>query len=160
MCIRDSSSGTGTGGTGTGGTGTGGTGTGGTGTGGTGTGTGGSSSPQNFSARGTGYYPSSSTLEGGFKDRLGAKLNTLQDFLAGKAPFVSVAMDPKAFPYGTKLRIDELDRKFGKTIEFRVVDTGGAFFGKGTSRLDVCTADKSSSMDPTINGTLTVRVTP
>lgn len=154
QCAGGSSGTGGTGGTGTGGTG--GTGTGGTG----GTGTGGSSSPQSFSAKGTGYYPSNTGVEGGFKDRLGAKLNTLQDFLAGKATYVSVAMDPKAFPYGTKMRIDELDRKFGKTIEFRVVDTGGAFYGKGTSRLDVCTGDKSSSMDPTINGTLTVRVIP
>ena len=91
---------------------------------------------------------------------MGAKLNTLQDFLAGKAPFVSVAMDPKVFKYGTKIRIDELDRKYGKSIDFRVVDTGGAFYGKGTSRLDVCTANKAASEDGTINGTLNVRVVP
>jgi 3D (Asp-Asp-Asp) domain-containing protein len=90
---------------------------------------------------------------------MGAKLNTLQDYLAGKAPYVSVAMDPKAFGYGTKLRIAELEKKYGKTIEFRVVDTGGAFYGKGTSRLDVCTANAAASVDPTINGTLTVSVT-
>lgn len=69
---------------------------------------------------------------------------------------VSVAMDSKAFPYGTKLRIPELEAKYGKQIDFRVVDTGGAFKGKGTSRIDVCTANRKASLDPTINGPLTL----
>lgn len=111
---------------------------------------------QSYKARGTGYYPDSSAMEGGYVDRKGAKLNTLQDFLSGKAPYVSVAMDSKAFPYGTKLRIPELEAKYGKQIEFRVVDTGGAFKGKGTSRIDVCTANQRASLDPTINGPLTL----
>lgn len=111
---------------------------------------------EKFKARGTGYYPDSSAMEGGYVDRKGAKLNTLQDFLSGKAPYVSVAMDSKAFPYGTKLRIPELEAKYGKQIEFRVVDTGGAFKGKGTSRIDVCTANQRASLDPTINGPLTL----
>lgn len=65
-------------------------------------------------------------------------------------------MDSKAFPYGTKLRIHELERKYGRTIEFRVVDTGGAFKGKWTSRIDICTANERASLDSTINGTLTI----
>ncbi len=48
---------------------------------------------QTFKARGTGYYPDKSALEGGFTDRVGKPLNTLQDYLSGKAPYVSVAMD-------------------------------------------------------------------
>lgn len=111
---------------------------------------------QKFKARGTGYYPDSSPLEGGFVDRRDQPLRTLQDFLSGKANYVSVAMDSKAFPYGTKLRIPELEAKYGKQIEFRVVDTGGAFVGKGTSRIDVCTANKKASLDPVINGPLTL----
>jgi peptidoglycan hydrolase-like protein with peptidoglycan-binding domain len=109
---------------------------------------------QSFTARGTGYFPDSSAMEGGFTDRKGRPLHTLQDFLAGRAPYVSVAMDPKAFPYGTKLRIPELEKKYGRPIEFRVVDTGGAFFGKGTGRIDVCTKSQRDSLDPTINGPL------
>lgn len=111
---------------------------------------------QRFKARGTGYYPDSSALEGGYVDRRDQPLRTLQDFLSGKANYVSVAMDSKAFPYGTKLRILELEAKYGKRIEFRVVDTGGAFVGKGTSRIDVCTANKKASLDPVINGSLTL----
>lgn len=111
---------------------------------------------QKFKARGTGYFPDSSAMEGGYVDRKGAKLRTLQDFLDGKSSYVSVAMDSKAFPYGTKLRIPELEAKYGRQIEFRVVDTGGAFSGKGTSRIDICTANRRASLDPTINGSLTL----
>src|SRR5690349_10993733 len=74
-----------------------------------------------FVARGTGYYPDSSALEGGFVDRRGKKLRTLQQFLAGDADYVSVAMDSKAFVYGQRLRIKELETKYGKPITFRVV---------------------------------------
>ena len=109
-----------------------------------------------YKARGTAYYPDASPLEGGFVDRKGAKLRTLQDYLAGKVDYVSVAMDSKAFPYGTKIRIPELEKKYGRPIEFRVVDTGGAFKGKGTSRIDVCVANHRASLDPTINGPLTI----
>lgn len=109
-----------------------------------------------YRSRGTGYYPHPSRLEGGYVDRRGARLNTLQDFLAGRAPFVSVAMDKSVFSYGTKLRIPELERKYGRQIEFRVVDTGGAFRNKGTSRIDICTANNAASLDPTINGPLTL----
>jgi peptidoglycan hydrolase-like protein with peptidoglycan-binding domain len=109
-----------------------------------------------YQARGTGYYPANTRLEGGFLDRKGKPLNTLQDYLAGKAPYVSVAMDSKAFPYGTRLRIPELEKKYGRSIDFRVVDTGGAFRNKGTSRIDICTANEKASLDPTINGKLTL----
>lgn len=114
------------------------------------------STGQRYAARGTGYYPDSSAMEGGYVDRKGKPLCTLQDFLAGRAPYVSVAMDSTAFPYGTKLRIPELEAKYGRAIEFRVVDTGGAFRGKGTSRIDICTENRRASVDATINGPLTL----
>lgn len=111
-----------------------------------------------FTSRGTGYYPASSALEGGFVDRKGVKLRTLQQFLAGQADYVSVAMDSSAFSYGQHLRIKELDAKYGRAIDFRVVDTGGAFRGRGRSRIDICTSSRSSSLDPTINGMLHIDV--
>lgn len=111
-----------------------------------------------FTARGTGYYPSSSQLEGGFNDRAGKRLRTLQQYLAGSADYVSVAMDSTAFKYGTRLRIHELDAKYGRAIVFRVVDTGGAFRGKGRTRIDICTSSRSASLERTINGTLHIDV--
>jgi 3D (Asp-Asp-Asp) domain-containing protein len=113
-----------------------------------------------FVSKGTGYYPDSSALEGGFVDRKGAPLRTLQQYLAGQASYVSVAMDTKAFPYGQKLRIKELELKYNQVIEFRVVDTGGAFQGRGRSRIDVCVKNHSASIDSTINGTLHITAVP
>ncbi|HTL86614.1 MAG TPA: SH3 domain-containing protein, partial [Acidimicrobiia bacterium] len=98
-----------------------------------------------FTARGTGYYPDSSALEGGFVDRKGVRLRTLQAYLNGSAEYVSVAMDTRAFSYGQKLRIKQLEQKYNRVIEFRVVDTGGAFQGRGRSRIDICTANNSAA---------------
>ncbi|KAK7109691.1 hypothetical protein V1264_013686 [Littorina saxatilis] len=105
-----------------------------------------------YSARGTAYYPDNSALEGGFVDMRDHKLHTLQDFLAGRAPYVSVAMDNHAgIAYGTAICIPQINRKYNK-----VVDTGGAFTGKGHSRIDICVQDLQHSYDSTINGGLTL----
>ena len=101
---------------------------------------------QAFTARGTGYFPCASTLEGGLQDRRGRPLYTLQDFLAERAPYVSVAMDPKAFPYGTSLRIPEIEKKYGRAITFLVVDTGDAFIGRGSSRIDSARATRPARL--------------
>lgn len=111
-----------------------------------------------YTATGTGYYPANNSLEGGFLDRLGKPLYTLQAYLAGKAPYVSTAMDRHAFNYGQKIRIPELEKKYGRTIEFRVVDTGDAFIGAGKTRIDICTANWTAAHDKTINGTLHIVV--
>ena len=69
-------------------------------------------------------------------------------------------MDTNAFTYGQKLRIKELELKYNRVIEFRVVDTGGAFKGRGRSRIDVCVKNYSASLDSTINGNLNITVVP
>lgn len=107
---------------------------------------------------GSGYYPHWSRLQGGYRDMRRQPLHTLQAYLKGRAPYVSVAMDPHALPYGTELRILELERRYRRRIRFRVVDTGGAFFGKGTSRIDICTASETASHNRTINNWLTLVV--
>jgi hypothetical protein len=109
-----------------------------------------------FTADGSGYYPANTRMEGGFKDVHGVPLNTLQQFLAGERPYVSVAMDSQAFAYGQKLQIKELEQKYERPIEFRVVDTGGAFKNRGRDRMDICVANERASYDQTINGDLTV----
>lgn len=109
-----------------------------------------------YRSKATAYYPDDSPLEGGFKDRRGRPLYTLQQYLNGSAPYVSVAMDLKAFPYGTKLRIPEFEKHYGVKIDFRVVDTGGAFKDKGTSRIDVCVQSKQHMYHPLVNTWLTL----
>lgn len=114
---------------------------------------------ETFTSTGTGYYPANNQLEGGFNDMQGKPLHTLQDYLSGKVKdYVSVAMDKGIFPYGTELTIKELDQKYGKHIPFHVVDTGGAFTGKGKTRIDICTQNQAASTEKTINGPLTITV--
>lgn len=112
-------------------------------------------------AKGTGYYPYNNAMEGGYNDMRGKKLCTLQDYLSGKAPYVSIALDKKLYKsgqikYGDTFRIPELEKKYGKKIIFKAVDTGGAFTNKGFSRVDICTANSKASCDPAVNGNLTL----
>lgn len=99
----------------------------------------------------TGYFPDDSAMEGGFTDSHGHALGTLQGFLAGDDPHVSVAMQADILPWGTYLSLPEFDWKYGKTVIFRLCDTGGAFKGTGLTRMDICTAGKYESMDNFLN---------
>lgn len=136
-------------------------------------------------AKGTGYYPHNSKLEGGYNDMRGKPLRTLQDFLAGKAEYVSIALDEDLYAhiiearrakylktkdpalkkyltlepkikYGDTFRIPELEQKYGRQIVFKAVDTGGAFKNKGFSRVDIATGGYRHSLDKTVNGKLTL----
>ena len=80
-------------------------------------------------------------LEGGPTDQKGNPLQSLEEFMDGKVSWVSLSRDDLAGPpggdsrfkeYGTKVRISEVEKLMGKNpIEFRLVDTGGNFRGKG-----------------------------
>ncbi|XP_053396799.1 uncharacterized protein LOC128556280 [Mercenaria mercenaria] len=110
-----------------------------------------------YSATGTGYYPSSSAIEGGFVDMRDQPLGTLQDYLAGRSSIVTVAMDNHAgIAYDTPVCIPEMNHRYGRFIDFRVRDTGSAFYHKGHSRIDICVRTESDSFDNTINGPLTL----
>jgi 3D (Asp-Asp-Asp) domain-containing protein len=99
-------------------------------------------------------------MEGGNVDREGNQLHTLQQFLKSQSEYVSVAMDSKAFPYGTRLHIPSIDLHFGRSIDFRVVDTGGAFKGKKTSKIDICVENEHESLQPYCNCQTVVEVIP
>ena len=59
-------------------------------------------------------------------------------------------------PYGTPVRIVELERKYGRRIDFRVVDTGGAFYWEGYKKIDICNDYDYQTTDETINQQLTL----
>lgn len=107
----------------------------------------------------TEYYPKKTAMEGGLLDHMGHPLNTLDDYLDGKAGWVSLARDYLGGPpanawefktYGYKVHIPEICAKLGvKHIDFRLVDTGGRFYGKGKQivvpgyePIDVCRSVK------------------
>lgn len=89
----------------------------------------------------TEYFPVNSKMEGGFLDHKNHRLQTLDDYLDGKVGYVSVARDDLGGPpanayefktYGYKVHLPEICAKLGrKYIDFRLVDTGGWFRGKG-----------------------------
>lgn len=108
---------------------------------------------EGFVAKLTGYYPANTRMEGGFVDRFGNKLYTLQDYLEGKAPYVSVAADKPLSSRSNQpyISIPSLEAKYGMKIKFKICDTGSAFYGKGTGRLDICTRSHSHSVASEVN---------
>lgn len=118
--------------------------------------------------------------EGGVLDRLDKPLHTLEDYMEGKAPFVSVACDSlggapgnvKEFRiYGFKVWITKLSTDINSfidkpvtlpiQIDFRLVDTGGDFHGKGKKiavsghePIDICRRARPAS-DKSFSGMLT-----
>jgi hypothetical protein len=94
-------------------------------------------------------------MEGGPTDPMRKPLCSLEDYLKGEAAYVSLARDYLGGPpggdarfrkYGTKVRIREVEALVGRAnIEFRLVDTGGHFYGrgkvvkvKGAEPIDLC----------------------
>ncbi len=113
-----------------------------------------------FTSMRSGYYPHDSRMEGGFVDRQGHPLQTLQDYLAGNAGYVSVAMDvyDPSLPYGTIVRIPEVERWFKRCIEFHIVDTGDRFAGEHTRKIDICNDTKENTLGDWSNGSAEVFV--
>lgn len=135
----------------------------------------------------TEYYPFENNLtrrekrmEGGTFDRRGKPLYTLEDYVDGIAPYVSAACDSlggapgyvKEFRiYGFKAWLPKITDNIStyidspKTlpviIEFRLVDTGGAFRGKtkkiraaGYEPIDICRRAKPAG-ENSFSGLLT-----
>jgi hypothetical protein len=81
------------------------------------------------------------TLEGGGLDAQKNKINTIEDYLEGKATYVTIAMDKQYIGrYFTNADFRDYN---GKLIRFKCTDTGGAFNGMGTSKIDIATGDLS-----------------
>ena len=133
------------------------------------------------------YFPSQAGLtakqkrmEGGATDRMGKPLFTLEDYLEGKAPFVSLAVDSgggapgnaaEFRKYGFRVWLPAISGSANSfidkpimlpiMIDFRLVDTGDAFRGKtklvrvaGREPIDVCRRAKPPA-DKSLSGTLT-----
>ena len=112
----------------------------------------------------TAYYPDySSDDESDYLDAKMKKLRTLQDFLDGRAEFVTISMDlDSGIPYGTKICIPELNAKFRRQIPLQARDkshysdvkTRSADF----SHVDICVRSEEDSYDNSVNGVVTLYV--
>uniref|UniRef100_A0ABD2X2L8 Uncharacterized protein n=1 Tax=Trichogramma kaykai TaxID=54128 RepID=A0ABD2X2L8_9HYME len=109
----------------------------------------------------TAYYPDfMSEDESDYLDSRGKKLRTLQEFLDGRASFVTVAMDEVfRLKYGSVVCIPELNEHFGKMIPLQVRDHGPNLIGKGYSRLDICVRSEADSYDTAVNRMVTLYTT-
>lgn len=79
----------------------------------------------------TSYYPGEGGREGGWQDMKGNQLYTMQQYLDGNAPYVSVAIPQQmyndgTYQYGDIVRINGMTDKSGEPIKFAIVDTGPA----------------------------------
>ena len=89
---------------------------------------------------GGGKTPAQKAMEGGVQDKKGRPAYTLEQYLAGQAPYVCVAMDRNAFPYGTLIYCGKFKDTNGNLIPFRVNDTGGLFLNAGLEKIDIATS--------------------
>lgn len=113
-----------------------------------------------FTALTTGYHPVSQDdpnyqMEGGFEDKAGDPVYTLDQYRRGEAPYVTVAMDASAVPHGTTLVSPDFP-----DIPFQVRDTGAAFKGKGLSRVDIARDSASGANSDEVNRQTRFEVVP
>lgn len=106
------------------------------------------------------YWPAVNSselpLEGESVDTRDRPLYSLQEYLAGKAPFVSVAGDMSEFEYNEPIEIKELNELYDRIIDFRVHDAlhsdrvkkGN---GTGTRRLDIRVSSRKEGLSDSVN---------
>lgn len=102
----------------------------------------------------TAYYPANDPIEGGFTNRYGGSLHTLQSYLDDREDHVSVALDKDLGRVKRKLCSPQMNEYYVKNVKLFVEDTGSAFTGKGFSRADICVANRKSSFDTLVNSTV------
>ncbi|XP_033333804.2 uncharacterized protein LOC117224777 [Megalopta genalis] len=110
------------------------------------------------------YFPDfSSDDEFDHLDARMKKLRTLQDFLDGRAEFVTVSMDlDSGIPYGTKVCIPEINEKFGNQIPLQVRDRSHykdvITKSPDFSHVDICVRTEEDTYDSYVNGIVTLYV--
>ncbi|XP_012246675.1 uncharacterized protein LOC100743567 [Bombus impatiens] len=112
----------------------------------------------------TAYYPVfDSDNEFDYLDARTRKLRNLQDYLDGRAEFVTVSMDlDSGIPYGTKLCIPELNEKFLRPIPLQARDKSRyndvSRNSPDFSHVDICVRTEQDTYDNSVNGIATLYV--
>lgn len=85
------------------------------------------------------------TLEESSLDAQGKRLCTLEAFLDGDVPFVSIACDLTAFPYGTPLRLPDLEAEVGRQVPLIAVAETSRTQGIGRLLVELCVSDVTAA---------------
>ncbi|TGZ51225.1 uncharacterized protein [Temnothorax longispinosus] len=109
------------------------------------------------------YYPVFGTDDKrNHLDDQGKMLNTLQDYLDGRARYVTVAGNLRSgIPYGTKVCIEKLNEQFGRQIHLQIrdqIDYEINDVALDFSRLEICVRTEEDTYDTYLNGLVTVHV--
>ncbi|KAH0947685.1 hypothetical protein HN011_001385 [Eciton burchellii] len=109
------------------------------------------------------YYPVFGTDDKrNHLDNQGKMLSTLQDYLDGRARYVTVAGDLKSgIPYATQICIEELNERFGRQIPLQIrdqLDYGRENVALDFSRLEICVRSEEDTYDAYVNRLVTVYV--
>ncbi|XP_011344966.1 uncharacterized protein LOC105283692 isoform X2 [Ooceraea biroi] len=107
------------------------------------------------------YYPIFGTDDKrNHLDDQGKMLNTLQDYLDDRAPYVTVAGNLKSgIPYATQICIKELNEQFGRRISLQIrdqIDYESDEVDLDFSRLEICVRSEEDTYDAYVNRLVTV----
>ncbi|KYN42166.1 hypothetical protein ALC56_03304 [Trachymyrmex septentrionalis] len=110
----------------------------------------------------TAYYPVFETDDTrDYLDDQGDELKTLQDYLDGRAHYVTVAGNLKSgIPYRTKICIEKLNEYFGKQIPLQIRDQNDYKNDKliDFSRLEICVRTEEDTYDNHLNDFVTIYI--
>ncbi|XP_011872323.1 PREDICTED: uncharacterized protein LOC105564511 [Vollenhovia emeryi] len=109
------------------------------------------------------YYPVFGTDDKrNHLDDQGKMLSTLQDYLDGRARYVTVAGNLRSgIPYGTKVCVEKLNEQFGRQIHLQIRDQSDYENNDAAidfSRLEICVRSEEDTYDTYLNGLVTVHV--
>jgi hypothetical protein len=98
------------------------------------------------------------TLDEGSLDAKEHRLCTLEAFLDGDVPFVSVAVDLEEIPYGAALSVPSLDAALGRHVVLRAVHQNERTEGCGSAYVEICVSERTAENERLFERLLTVQV--
>ncbi|KAG7211019.1 hypothetical protein KM043_016381 [Ampulex compressa] len=108
------------------------------------------------------YYPKTeSENEADYLDARQKKIRTLQDFLDGRADFVTASMDMSGIAYGTKICIHELNHQYRRQVPLQVRDSSPSSNQSrhpDFSHVEIAVRTEEDTYDKSVNKDVTLYV--
>ncbi|KAF7997015.1 hypothetical protein HCN44_005292 [Aphidius gifuensis] len=105
------------------------------------------------------YADYSSDISSDYLDMKDNKLSNLQDYIDGRANYVTAAMDIiPSLPYGSSICIPELNKHYRRQIKIQVRDYSVDLKGQGFKVVDICVRSEGDSYDKAVNRLVTIYI--